>query len=1292
MKYYIFSFIFILQASLSLAQDNNRHYLGKFIPNEPVKNVEDLPSFSKERCHKIIQYMDDFGRPEQVIFKNGSPNGHDIIQPIEYDDFGRMTKKYLPYTHASNSSGLYVSTAIEEQKNYYSNSIGGISKSDYAYSKTTIEPSPLNRTLETGAPGADWQPQDQSIANSGHTVKIEYGANVQNDVMILKVNADNELLKTGFYPEKTLFRTVIKDENWTESSGIMHTSEEYKNKQGQLLLKRNFVEDGDDDDSKPDKIETYYVYDDYGLLRYMIPPEAVKQMYGSKIGSASNITLIDRDETLNSKLEGDHAFLLSKGSRLNLEEGFIYAATEGNSLTISNGNVSSELIYCYKYDSRKRMIEKKIPGAEPIYMVYDERDRLVLTQNGLQRAQKYWSFTQYDALNRPVITGEVNSSKTHEELQALFKDFYGRDGNLYESRTIATPYYTKDNSFPIGVNSYRFASYTYYDNYTPFFSESVQNQFNTEMNDFAAHNFENVDTPSATCTDKVKGLITGTKVRVDFNGGDDGWVETINYYDDQYSPLLFVKQYQIEIDGDMLDQDNPFEVTAQEKVFNAYDFVGKVTESWSLNSLSFGGAPTTITRQVFKYDHIGRLLTIQQQLTHEPQLITIAENSYNELGELVNKKVGQDTQGNPIQQMDYCYNIRGWLTQINNPDISTLPSDKQFSLKLHYNNPLDGLNSAAQYNGNISALEWRTPQDNSIGSPNNKQAYAYGYDALNRIKTADYGEGTSFDIKSGYFDVDITGYDLNGNIKGLQRKKDNTLIDNLAYSYIGNQLSRMLDSSNNTDGFKQNTNTANTYYSYDANGNMTSDQNKGIAVSYDRNTNLPIRISGNKPIRYRYDASGTKLYKIYDWGNDMTGYLQFYIGNCVYKRAVVNEVFQPTTLEYMIHPEGRYIKGEGTGEYEYDIKDHLGNTRLVVSANKQIKQQSAYYPFGMSFMFGGSSDNKYLYNGKEIQDDDLGGGASLGWYDYGFRMYDATIGKWHVPEPFADSYATLSPYAYAYNNPIAYVDLFGLAPVYRDGKYYDDVTGDEMTWDEVHQHLVEYDMIEWSFTSNGDGTYTFNNYGGGVTAAGAMKYLNDSGISAFGSFVGVSRGGNVFQKDADPATVNKFFSHAEFRVDKSGGGMVSSGGLALEPYDGPLYHGGMPLVGVGPGNGAVALRLITSGALALKMTQEIERIRKKVNNTRGFVYELRVNNSGTYRDVRGNLVQMNAGDVWKYGETTKGFGRYQQSELDGMVPGGVTMFPIFHGNVIEIKIQEKIMIYGYSMMNLHLPPGNRIYR
>ncbi|ASB48638.1 hypothetical protein CDL62_05525 [Alkalitalea saponilacus] len=114
----------------------------------------------------------------------------------------------------------------------------------------------------------------------------------------------------------------------------------------------------------------------------------------------------------------------------------------------------------------------------------------------------------------------------------------------------------------------------------------------------------------------------------------------------------------------------------------------------------------------------------------------------------------------------------------------------------------------------------------------------------------------------------------------------------------------------------------------------------------------------------------------------------------------------------------------GTPNYHYFLRDHLCNTRVVVNQSNTLVQQTAYYPFGMAFSKGGSADNKYLYNGKELQEDVIGNGV-LDWYDYGARMYDPTLGRWHSIDAMYDHHFGWSPYVYVLNNPIQNIDLYG---------------------------------------------------------------------------------------------------------------------------------------------------------------------------------------------------------------------------------------------------------------------------
>jgi len=122
--------------------------------------------------------------------------------------------------------------------------------------------------------------------------------------------------------------------------------------------------------------------------------------------------------------------------------------------------------------------------------------------------------------------------------------------------------------------------------------------------------------------------------------------------------------------------------------------------------------------------------------------------------------------------------------------------------------------------------------------------------------------------------------------------------------------------------------------------------------------------------------------------------------------------------------------------YEYNLKDHLGNNRVTFMGTSlggaiDVAQTTNYYPFGLVMNQGGNTKptnqkNKYLYNGKELQDDKMTAEA-LNLYDYGARFYDPQIGRWTTIDPsIEDNHHEWTPYAYVYNNPLKFIDPFGL--------------------------------------------------------------------------------------------------------------------------------------------------------------------------------------------------------------------------------------------------------------------------
>jgi RHS repeat-associated protein len=256
-----------------------------------------------------------------------------------------------------------------------------------------------------------------------------------------------------------------------------------------------------------------------------------------------------------------------------------------------------------------------------------------------------------------------------------------------------------------------------------------------------------------------------------------------------------------------------------------------------------------------------------------------------------------------------------------------------------------------QFNGNIAAIKWASWD--GTDNPEEK-VYSYTYDPMNRITGAYYAEknttNNNWENNPGVFNVNDITYDLNGNIRSLARYTHRELlgsditstitkIDQLSYTYEPdnpNRLSNVADAGHETMGFRDGHKGTGAEYGYDKNGNMTRDDNKGITEILYNDLNLPQQIiftNGNR-IVYTYDAAGIKLKKEVFEGNGTTttyyhGSLQF-----VEKEGFdTPEENHARMLDFIMTDEGRAVPGTSVGDYDYEyfVKDHLGNTRAVVT-------------------------------------------------------------------------------------------------------------------------------------------------------------------------------------------------------------------------------------------------------------------------------------------------------------------------------------------------------------------------
>lgn len=649
--------------------------------------------------------------------------------------------------------------------------------------------------------------------------------------------------------------------------------------------------------------------------------------------------------------------------------------------------------FSYNYDWQQRLTDKTIPGTTPeigysyAYMYYyDQLDRPVLVKDG----KGFKSFTKYDILGRPIVTGRYTGSGTPGTL------------GLYESKVTTGHYYTTTTAFP-NANA-EIYTVTYYDNY-----------------DFDDNNTDNVAYQAppgvvsahypATNFAFVRGKVTGTKVGIlkQDDTAPTQFLATYNFYDKW---------------GRVIQTKADHHLSGQDITWNQYNFPGWLTRTRREHTATVSGSAKSYTiNQRFTHDPTGRLLNTYHQmgdvLTDEK---LISNQVYNEKDELYQKKLHNTSGSTYLQTVDYKYNIRGWLTDLN--DFTTTAD--LFAMKLTYGNGDGTLRSNyngganSNWNGNITMQEWK------VSGHANRHIYGYFYDTKSRIVWSYYSNRNPTTQVYDFCDCYTSGYayDDNGNItsstnNGFVAPSSYAWIDALAYTYSTNgQLSQIAESKDPAKGFAtQATGMGGVYtstYTYDYNGNMTADNHKKITITYNH-LNLPKKVTYTATsnwIEFNYDAAGRKISKTTN-----TGVSKNYAGGIDYSG---------TNLEGIYTSEGRVTPNGASYRYEYTLKDHLGNGRVYFSDTNadniaDIIQESHQYAFGMEMDgFASSSSNDYKYNGKELNDD-----FGLNWYDYGARFYDPSIGRFTGVDPLASRFPSESSFSYAGNNPISNMDIGG---------------------------------------------------------------------------------------------------------------------------------------------------------------------------------------------------------------------------------------------------------------------------
>ncbi|MDR1763442.1 MAG: DUF6443 domain-containing protein, partial [Dysgonamonadaceae bacterium] len=762
-----------------------------------------------------VQYFDGLGRPTQTVQVGLTPAQADLVTQQDYDYFGRESNLWLPAI-VSGNRGVYRTDFSTKSAATYGNTTYNYASDAKPYSYPVYEYSPMNRVLEQYGPGASWH-------NGSKSVKTSYLTNTASGDLAcvyyyVSGNSDN-LSRSGNYAAGTLFVTKTADEEG-------YLSYEFKDRLGRVVLQRQ----KNNYNLANETLDTYYVYDDVGNLRYVLPPMASDALTGS-------------------------------------------------SYTPDNATIKN-YAYFYKYNARNLVKYKKLPGCEPVYYIYDKADRQVFSQDGEQRKAGKWLLTFYDDLGRQTISGTCTNSLNYDSnpfANTVIK------ANRTTNATNAMKSYTVSG---ITLNNAAILTVNYYDNYgfrgyNGILSGAFENSSDDDFNKLY---------PSG-----ATGMLTGSLSAVlNSSATPSNYLYSVMYYDYR---------------GQVIQTLSNNYAGGLDKEHIAYSFTGKVVKKrhYHFADLEEEGeedentqAYTTEENYRYDYDHADRLINTVYRLNSGNEML-LSANTYDELGRLKTVTPHERTDF----RSTYSYNIRSQIKGID--------AGSAYKETLEYT-----------YNGNIQYMLWiHSGATNSI---------VMSYDNISRLRTAGYsGQGTSATM---YYT-----YDKNGNIKTINRG----LYDNLTLNYNNtNQLYNVNDviansSSASVYEFKNYSAGTGQEYTYNVNGAMTKDLNRGISEITYNLLNLPLKVDLKHPHaearnEYTYSASGKKLKVVSRWASSYS--TDPVIGSAINTASldntkttdyVGNFVYENGLLKRILTENGYY----SNGNYYFYVRNHLGSNVIV---------------------------------------------------------------------------------------------------------------------------------------------------------------------------------------------------------------------------------------------------------------------------------------------------------------------------------------------------------------------------
>jgi len=818
---------------------------------------------------------------------------------------------------------------------------------------------PADKVADDARPYSEYEFDDTPIGRvvkatapgtdyQNHGVEGDYAFNTANEV--LQWSAEGVVQR--YYPANTLVLQVTTD-------GDGHTVRKYLDNTSRLILTKVEISPGE-------WAESYNIYDAFGQVAFALQPEGTEAVL-----SQSPIVGVDLKHA-------DYT-------------GFRFE---------------------YRYDAQGRLIEKKAPGEDWLYLVYDAKGRPVLSQNGYERLDQSWTFVKYDEQERAIMGGTYTDAVrlTRQAMQSYVDGLDPASVAAFERPSNSTPHgFTLDQAFPQA--SMEVLEVRYFDHYDFDQDGAADEQYTTGQVTGA----ETVSYPY------VRNYPVGDKVKV--LGTANDWITVVRFVDSYGRTIQTQSNQRVNLTGTTTDT-------------YAYDFEGKLLRSKHEHTAF---AATETTEQRWEYYANGNLRAAYQQNQGDAEQ-QIAEYHYNALGEVVEKNLHHDP-GGFLQSVDYRYSIGGQLLHMNNASltadgVTNDDANDLFGMDYFYTQVDATMGNVPSYNGNVSAISWQVNDSQHSNSPQRARSYRFAYDGMNRLTDATYAAlaGGAWTAELDGYTVQNLTYDKNGNLLTLDRNTLSTSgqlqsIDQLNYTYAEgtNQLQNVEDAALVTGGFENGASLP-TEYAWNSMGGLAADANKGIVeIRYNHlGKTEQILFADGKSITYTYLANGVKLRTASSDGSQtrVTDYVDGY-------------VYENQVLQYHPMAEGRVrVNADLSRTYEYFLTDHLGNVRVsfeAVNGVAQVVQENHYYPYGLQ-MEGyivntpvPTQANRQLFNAGSEWQDDFGG--AYGVYSTFYREYDPALGRMNAVDPLVDRFGGVSPYNYALNNPIRYNDPNGASAV-----------------------------------------------------------------------------------------------------------------------------------------------------------------------------------------------------------------------------------------------------------------------